>query len=112
MNIPDKSGEKVKCIAKSNLRCTAAFQRIWRISSFPFGTDKILHEYINNHDDYELIEVYYNESISETSTKKRDGFNRMIADCEDGKNDLILTKEVSRFARNTIDTLSYTRKLK
>ena len=36
----------------------------------------------------------------------------MIADCEDGKVDLILTKEVSRFARNTIDTLSYTRKLK
>ena len=73
---------------------------------------KYFTEYINNHEDYELIEVYYDEGISGTSTKKRDGFNRMIADCENGKIDLILTKEVSRFARNTIDTLSYTRKLK
>lgn len=73
---------------------------------------KYFTEYISNHEDYELIEVYYDEGISGTSTKKRDGFNRMIADCEDGKVDLILTKEVSRFARNTIDTLSYTRKLK
>lgn len=73
---------------------------------------KYFTDYINNHDDFEFIEVYYDEGISGTSTKKRDGFNRMIADCEDGKVDLILTKEVSRFARNTIDTLSYTRKLK
>lgn len=73
---------------------------------------KYFTEYISNHEDYELIEVYFDEGITGTSTRKRDGFNRMIADCEDGKIDLILTKEVSRFARNTIDTLSYTRKLK
>ena len=73
---------------------------------------KYFTEYISNHDDYELIEVYYDEGITGTSTKKRDGFNRMISDCENGKINLILTKEVSRFARNTIDTLSYTRKLK
>ena len=68
-------------------------------------------EYINNHEDYELIEVYYDEGITGTSVKKRDGFNRMISDCEKGKIDLILTKEVSRFARNTVDTLNYTRRL-
>ena len=68
-------------------------------------------EYISEHEDWELIEVYYDEGISGTSTKKRDGFNRMIADCESGKIDLVLTKEVSRFARNTVDTLTYTRKL-
>ena len=73
---------------------------------------KYFTEYISNHEDYDLIEVYYDEGITGTSTKKRDGFNRMISDCEAGKIDLILTKEVSRFARNTIDTLSYTRKLK
>lgn len=73
---------------------------------------KYFTEYISNHEDYELIEVYYDEGITGTSTKKRDGFNRMISDCENGKINLILTKEVSRFARNTIDTLSYTRKLK
>ena len=69
-------------------------------------------EYISVNDEWEMVEVYYDEGITGTSTKKRDGFNRMIADCENGKIDTILTKEVSRFARNTVDTLNYTRKLK
>ena len=72
---------------------------------------KYFTEYISNHEDYELIEVYYDEGITGTSVKKRDGFNRMISDCENGKINLILTKEVSRFARNTVDTLCFTRKL-
>lgn len=72
---------------------------------------KYFTEYISNHEDYELIEVYYDEGITGTSVKKRDGFNRMIEDCEKGKINLILTKEVSRFARNTVDTLCFTRKL-
>ena len=72
---------------------------------------KYFTEYISNHDNYELIEVYYDEGITGTSVKKRDGFNRMISDCENGKINLILTKEVSRFARNTVDTLCFTRKL-
>lgn len=62
--------------------------------------------------DYNLIEVYYDKGITGTFTKKRDGFKRMISNCKKGKIDLILTKEVSRFARNTIDTLTYTRQLK
>ena len=57
------------------------------------------------------VNLICDEGITGTSTRKRDGFNRMIADCEAGKIDLILTKEVSRFARNTVDTLNYTRKL-
>ncbi len=72
---------------------------------------KYFTEYISTHDGWELIEVYSDEGITGTSTKKRDNFNRMIKDCEDGKIDTILTKEVSRFARNTVDTLNYTRKL-
>ncbi|MCM1168154.1 MAG: recombinase family protein [Ruminococcus sp.] len=72
---------------------------------------KYFTEYISGHEDYELIEVYFDEGITGTSTKKRDGFNRMIADCETEKINLILAKEVSRFARNTIDTLNYTRRL-
>ena len=68
-------------------------------------------EHIRQHEDWELVEVYYDEGITGTSVKKRDGFNRMIADCEAGKVDTILTKEVSRFARNTVDTLNYTRLL-
>ena len=70
---------------------------------------KYFTEYISEHEGWELIEVYSDEGITGTSTKKRDNFNRMIKDCEDGKIDTILTKEVSRFARNTVDTLNYIR---
>lgn len=72
---------------------------------------KYFTEYISEHENWELVEVYYDEGITGTSVKKREGFNRMIADCEKGKIDTILTKEVSRFARNTVDTLNYTRQL-
>lgn len=72
---------------------------------------KYFTEYISQHEGWDLIEVYSDEGITGTSIKKRDAFNRMIKDCEDGKINTILTKEVSRFARNTIDTLTYTRKL-
>ena len=53
-----------------------------------------------------------NKGISGTNTKRREGFNRMVADALDGKIDLILTKSISRFARNTVDTLTTVRKLK
>lgn len=56
--------------------------------------------------------VYKDEGISATNTKKRDGFNRMVADALAGKIDLIITKSISRFARNTVDTLTTVRKLK
>ena len=69
-------------------------------------------EYIRSHTDWELVDIYYDEGMSGTQTAKRDGFKRMIQDAMAGNMDLILTKEVSRFARNTVDTLYYTRKLK
>lgn len=69
-------------------------------------------DYITNHEGWQLKQVYYDEGITGTNTKKRTGFNQMINDAMSGEIDLILTKEVSRFARNTVDTLSYTRKLK
>lgn len=69
-------------------------------------------DYINHHEDWILNDVYYDEGISGTQTKKRTGFNTMIEEAMQGGIDLILTKEVCRFARNTVDTLSYTRKLK
>jgi len=58
------------------------------------------------------VEVYTDEGISATNTKKREGFNRMVADALAGKIDLIITKSISRFARNTVDTLTTVRKLK
>ncbi|MBO5486013.1 MAG: recombinase family protein [Eubacterium sp.] len=69
-------------------------------------------DYIKSQSDMELSKVYFDEGISGTQTKKRTGFNQMIEDAFGGKFNLILTKEVSRFARNTVDALSYTRKLK
>ena len=56
--------------------------------------------------------VYADEGITGTSTKQRDEFNRMIADCEAGKIDMILAKSISRFARDTVDCLNTTRHLK
>ena len=61
---------------------------------------------------WELSEIYADEGITGTSTKKRTQFNRMISDAHSGKFQLILTKEVSRFSRNLLDTIAYTRELK
>ncbi|MGF7143228.1 DNA invertase Pin-like site-specific DNA recombinase [Anaerotaenia torta] len=68
--------------------------------------------YIQSKDEWEFVKVYTDEGISATSTKKRDGFNDMVNDALAGKIDLIITKSVSRFARNTVDTLTTVRKLK
>ena len=68
--------------------------------------------YIRSRPDWLFVDVYTDEGISATNTKKRDGFNRMISDALGGKIDLIVTKSVSRFARNTVDSLTTVRKLK
>lgn len=68
--------------------------------------------YINENPLYEYAGTYADEGISATNTKKRDEFNRMIADCRAGKIDMIITKSISRFARNTLDYLNYVRELK
>ena len=69
-------------------------------------------KYIRSNPDWEFVDVYTDEGISATNTRHRDGFNRMIADALAGKIDLIVTKSVSRFARNTVDSLTAVRKLK
>ena len=68
--------------------------------------------YIRSRFDWQFVDVYTDEGISATNTKKRDGFNRMVQDALNGKIDLIVTKSVSRFARNTVDSLTTVRKLK
>lgn len=67
---------------------------------------------IKSREDWEFVEVYADEGITGTSTKHREGFKRMINDALAGKIDLILTKSISRFARNTVDSLSIIRQLK
>lgn len=69
-------------------------------------------KYIKSKPEWQMVEVYADDGISGANTAKRDEFNRMIADCEAGKIDLILTKSISRFSRNTLDCFKYTRKLK
>jgi DNA invertase Pin-like site-specific DNA recombinase len=69
-------------------------------------------KFIKARDDWEFVTVYTDEGISATNTKYRDGFNQMVQDALDGKIDLIVTKSVSRFARNTVDSLTTVRKLK
>ena len=61
---------------------------------------------------WRFVDIYADEGITGTLANKRDDFMRMIKDCEKGKIDLILTKSVSRYARNVVDSLSYVRKLK
>ena len=69
-------------------------------------------QFIKRNPDWEYVKVYTDEGISGLNTKNRDGFNEMVRDALAGKIDLIITKSVSRFARNTVDSLSTIRELK
>ena len=69
-------------------------------------------EFIKTNPEWEFVGVYADEGISATNTKKREQFNTMIEDCQAGKIDMIFTKSISRFARNTLDCLKYIRLLK
>ena len=67
---------------------------------------------IAQHPEWDIVRMYTDEGITGTSAQKRPQFMKMIEDAGDGEFDLILTREVARFARNTVDTLQYTRSLK
>lgn len=69
-------------------------------------------EFISNHPDWVLAGIFADDGISGTNTKKRNEFNRMIQECMAGNIDMIITKSISRFARNTLDCLKYIRQLK
>jgi len=69
-------------------------------------------DYIQSREDWQFVKVYADEGLSGCNTRYRDGFNAMVSDALAGKIDLIITKSVSRFARNTVDSLTTIRKLK
>ena len=97
-------------------RRVAAYARVSTDSeeqqtSYEAQVDYYTH-YIQSKPEWEFVGVYTDEGISATNTKHRDGFNAMIEDALAGKIDLIITKSVSRFARNTVDSLTTVRKLK
>ena len=69
-------------------------------------------EMINSNPNWKLVDIFADEGLSGTDTKKRDEFNRMIAACKKKKIDLIVVKSISRFARNTLDAIAHVRQLK
>ena len=69
-------------------------------------------QYIQNNSDWQFVSVFTDEGISATNTKHRSGFNEMVRRALNGEIDLIITKSVSRFARNTVDSLTTVRELK
>ena len=100
----------------TQLRRVAAYARVStdseeQLTSYEAQVDYYTR-YIQGRPDWVFVGIYTDEGISATNTKRREGFNRMVQDALDGKIDLIVTKSVSRFARNTVDSLTTVRKLK
>ena len=103
-----RKGTKKKRVAAY---CRVSTDREDQAGSFE-NQCRYFRKYIEEHRDWELYEIFADEGITGTNTKKRGQFHRMIACAENGLFDLILTKEISRFARNTLDSIYYTRILK
>ena len=99
---------------KAKLR-VAAYARVSSDSADQLNSYLAQVDYYTRHigenQDWELADIYADEGISGLDTQKRDEFNRMMADCRAGKIDRILVKSMSRFARNTRDTLHFMREL-
>ena len=103
-------------IGESRKRRVAAYARVStdhdeQFTSYEAQIDYYT-KYIEARSDWDFVKVYIDEGITGTSTKHREGFKQMVADALDGKIDLIVTKSVSRFARNTFDFLTTIRELK
>ena len=103
-------------ITNKKKRKVAAYARVStdqeeQLTSYEAQVDYYTN-YIKSRDDWEFVDVYTDEGISGTSTKHREGFNKMVKSALAGNIDLIITKSVSRFARNTVDSLTTIRKLK
>ena len=103
-------------IASKTKRKVAAYARVStdhedQLNSYEAQCD-YYSNYIRKRDDWEFAGIYADEGISGTSTKKREKFNQMVKDAMAGRIELIVTKSVSRFARNTVDSLTTIRELK
>lgn len=110
-----KIGNTVKQAEKPKLR-VAAYCRVSTDSDEQETSyeTQVSHytEYIQKNPDWQLAGIFADDGISGTNTKKRGEFNRMIDECMAGNIDMIITKSISRFARNTLDCLKYIRQLK
>lgn len=111
--MPHHNGRKKQVERKTRVAayCRVSTDQEEQENSFKNQVDYYTR-YIAGHPEYELAGIYADEGISGTNTKKREEFRRMIADCEAHKIDMVITKSISRFARNTQDCLENYRKLK
>ncbi len=110
-----KVGNSIKASTEPKLR-VAAYARVStdsdeQATSYDAQVEHYTN-YIKNNPKWHFVDVFSDEGISGTYTKKRNGFNKMINECMQGNIDMIITKSISRFARNTVDCLKYIRKLK
>lgn len=110
---PDENEKRIK--ADKNLR-VAAYCRVSTDEEEQLNSYKSMIDYydrlIGENPDWTLYKIYADEGITGTKTKDRVAFMQMITDAEEDQFDMVLTKSISRFARNTVDTLYYVRKLK
>ena len=105
-------GREIKQIKKRVAAyCRVSTDSVDQANSFE-SQQSYFKRYIECNPDWELFAIFADEGISGTNTKKRREFNRMISCAKNGEFDLIITKEISRFARNTLDSIFYTRDLK
>lgn len=105
-NIPIGSNAKKKVAAYARVSTDSEEQATSYDAQVKFYTN-----YIKSKEEWEFVKVYADEGISGTNTKKRVQFNQMIQDALNGMIDIIITKSISRFARNTVDTITNVRKL-
>lgn len=111
-----KTSEPGKPLSGEKKRRVAGYARVSTEKDEQFTSYKAqvqyYEEFIKRRPDWKFVRVYTDEGASGTSTKYRQGFRRMVRDALAGRIDLIVTKSVSRFARNTLDSLSTIRKLR
>jgi DNA invertase Pin-like site-specific DNA recombinase len=114
--IPAKPMQELKGLEATAKLRVCAYARVStdneeQLSSYQAQVEHYI-SYIQNNPAWEFCGIFADEGISGTNTKKRVEFNRMIEECMAGKIDMVITKSISRFARNTLDTLKYVRMLK
>ena len=107
---PDHIGEHEHHSFEHYMACKKMLFQMCKVGIFN-RDDEHYEDMIKEHQGWELVGIYADEGISGTSLQHRDEFNRMIEDCKAGKIDLIVTKSVSRFARNIVDCIAKVREL-
>ena len=113
--MPAREDFSTEQVEASEVR-VAPYCRVSTMSEMQAGSYELqkqyYQEFVSKHPNWVLVDIYADEGISATSVKNRKEFNRMIEDSKHGKIDLIITKSVSRFARNVVDCINYARMLK